>query len=253
MQREAERVEAAFVTECLSDGVSTHRVGSGVAAAAGGDPRHFWTRAFGFDARLTDDEFAGILDFYRGGSALLQLPPWALPPSWHEFRRDLTETTPWLKLGGPIEAIRHSDDTAFSITEIGTGQAHDWASVVAQGFGIAGHLEPVLARSVGRPHARHFVAWDGATAVGAACLYQRGELGYLTTTATLASHRDRGIQSALISRRAKEAAAAGCARLVAETGKPTRDGKNSSFNNLTRAGLEPLYERRNWLLQSDSR
>ncbi|GAA3433956.1 GNAT family N-acetyltransferase [Kutzneria kofuensis] len=252
MRREAERVEAAFVTECLSEGITLRRLAGGVVAEAPDDPGHFWTRAFGFDRQLTDDELLAILDFHQGVGEL-QLAPWALPPSWEEIREanGLVETQPWVKLGCEIGEVRHSDDTAFSITEIGPGRAGDWAAVIASGFGIAAHLVKVLTRSVGRPDARHFVAWDGAQAVGAACLYRQGDLGYLTTAATLASHRNRGIQSALITRRAKEAAADGCRNLVAETGKPAPGRKNSSFGNLTRAGLRPLHERRSF--QSDSR
>jgi GNAT superfamily N-acetyltransferase len=55
--------------------------------------------------------------------------------------------------------------------------------------------------------------------------YRYEDVGCLTTAATLPSHRNRGIQSALISRRAKEAAADGCRRLVAETGKPALAGR----------------------------
>ncbi|EWM17740.1 PE-PGRS family protein [Kutzneria sp. 744] len=252
VNREAECVEAAFVAECLSDGITVRRVGGGVAARAERDPGHFWTRAFGFDRQLTDEELLEILDFHQGAGEL-QLAPWAFPPGWEEIRaaNGLGEAGSWLKLGCEIGAVRHRDDTAFSITEIGPDQAGDWAGVIASGFGLEDHLVETLIRSVGRPDARHFVAWDGATAVGAACLYRQRELGYLTTAATLESHRNRGVQSALISRRAKEAAAEGCSRLVAETGKPLPRAKNSSFNNLARAGLRPLYERRNF--QSDSR
>ncbi|MFC0546093.1 GNAT family N-acetyltransferase [Kutzneria chonburiensis] len=251
MHREAERVEAAFVTECLSEGIVTYRVGGGVVAKATPDPGHFWTRAFAFDRPLTDEEMLSILDFHQGAGEL-QLAPWAFPPGWERIRRShgLIEADPWVKVACDIGQAR-CDDSAFPITEIGAIQADEWAGVIAGGFGLGPHLRPTLAASVGKPGARHFIAWDGAQAVGAACLYQQGELGYLTTTATVASHRGRGIQSALISRRVKEAAAAGCQRLVAETGQPAPGRPNPSFGNLTRAGLRPLHVRRNF--QSDSR
>jgi GNAT superfamily N-acetyltransferase len=252
VHREAERVEAAFVTACLSEGISTYQVAGGVVAKAPRDPGHFWTRAFAFDRQLTDEEMLSILDFHRGAGEL-QLAPWAFPPGWERIRRahGLVEMDPWVKLGCDIDQVRPGADGTLPITEIGPAQAAEWADVIADGFGLGPHLRPTLAASVGKPGARHFLAWDGARAVGAACLYQHGELGYLTTTATRASHRGRGVQSALISRRAKEAAAAGCRRLVAETGQPAPGRPNPSFGNLTRVGLRPRYVRRNF--QSDSR
>jgi GNAT superfamily N-acetyltransferase len=194
----------------------------------------------------------GILDFHQGVGEL-QLAPWAFPSGWERIRlaHGLVEMDPWVKLGCEIGAVRHRHDTESSITEIDAEQARDWADVITSGFGLGEHLTATLAHSVGRPGARHFIAWRGPRAVGAACLYQQGELGYLTTTATLASHRGRGVQSALISRRAKEAAAAGCRRLVAETGLPAPGRPNPSLRNLARAGLRPRYVRRNY--QSDSR
>jgi GNAT superfamily N-acetyltransferase len=252
VHREAERVEAAFVTECLSEGISTYRVGGGVVAKAPPDPGHFWTRAFGFDRPLTDREMLAILDFHQGAGEL-QLAPWAFPPGWERIRRahGLVEMDPWVKLACDADQTRPDADSAFPITEIGPAQADEWAGVIADGFGLGPHLRPTLAASVGKPGARHFIAWDGEQAIGAACLYQNGELGYLTTTATLPSHRGRGVQSALIGRRVKEAAAAGCHRLVAETGQPAPGRPNPSFGNLTRAGLRPQYVRRNF--QSDNR
>jgi GNAT superfamily N-acetyltransferase len=252
VHREAERVEAAFVTECLSEGISTYRVAGGVVAKAPPDPGHFWTRAFAFDRQLTDEELLAILDFHQGAGEL-QLAPWAFPPGWEQIRRahGLVEMEPWVKLGCAVEDARPDDGSAFPITEIGPAQAGEWTDVIARGFGLGPHLRPTLAASVGKPGARHFIAWDGTQAVGAACLYRRGEVAYLTTTATLASRRGRGVQSALISHRAKEAAAAGCRRLVAETGQPGPGRPNPSFGNLTRVGLRPHHIRRNF--QSDSR
>lgn len=251
---QAEQAESKYLKQALSTGpaISTRAIGTGIAFAADNDPSLFWTRAIGFTGQLTDDDLTAILAFYRHRrvpAAMLQLAPWALPPSWPELREAhaLEEGPAWFKLGCEIDDARHLGDTDLPITEVDQDHAAAWAHVVRQGFGIPGHLEPALTHSVGRPGVRHFVAWAGTRAVGAASLFVDGEVGYLTTAATLPSHRNRGVQSALIGRRAREAASAGCRRLVAETGKPLADEHNPSLGNLLRAGLKPLHERRNWI------
>lgn len=250
----AERAEAEFMARSAADnpGVSMIRVGTGVAIATENDASLFWTRSFGFTDRLTRADVGAILDFYqaqRVPTAMLQFAPWVLPPDWPEICavHGLTADTTWVKLGCEMASVVPKGDTDLPITEVSQAQAAKWAAVIRQGFGIPRRLTRALTVPVSRPGMRHFVAWDGNEPVGAACLFVDGEVGYLTTAATLPSHRNRGIQSAMISRRAKEAAAAGCRMLVAETGKPFEHGTNSSLNNLTRAGMQPLYPRRNWL------
>ena len=111
-------------------------------------------------------------------------------------------------------------------------------------------LADMLTAGVACPNFRPFAAWDGDEIVATANLYINGAMASLNTTSTLASHRNRGAQSALIAARVKEAAAAGCRWLCAEVGRPENGEKNQSSNNLIRAGLRPLYDRRNWIWRS---
>jgi hypothetical protein len=125
--------------------------------------------------------------------------------------------------------------------------ADEWASVVLRGFGMPEEgLATMMAASVENPHFRPYAVWDGNDIVGGASLFIYHEVGALNAASTLPSHRNRGAQSALIAIRAREAGAAGCRWLTAETGKPTEDSPNPSLNNLVRAGFQPLYHRRNW-------
>lgn len=68
----------------------------------------------------------------------------------------------------------------------------------------------MLVASLANPNFRPFAAWDGDEIVATANLFIHGEIGSLNTAATLATHRNRGAQSALIAARAKEAAKSGC-------------------------------------------
>ncbi|MBM0203146.1 hypothetical protein JNW90_08570 [Micromonospora sp. STR1s_5] len=83
-------------------------------------------------------------------------------------------------------------------------------------------------------------------------LFLHDEAASLNAAATATGHRGLGAQSALIAARARAAAEAGCRWLFAETGKPAPGQQNPSLNNMLRAGLVPLYERRNWVWRAAS-
>jgi ribosomal protein S18 acetylase RimI-like enzyme len=109
-------------------------------------------------------------------------------------------------------------------------------------FGMPDSLTGLLAGFPGAPDYRGYAAWDGGKMVGVAGLLVHGDIGHLSTAGTLPEYRGRGVQSALIALRAREAAAAGCKWLVTETGA----GPGTSLNNMLRAGFKPLYDPRNW-------
>ncbi|WP_445165450.1 GNAT family N-acetyltransferase [Mycolicibacterium sp. Dal123E01] len=122
----------------------------------------------------------------------------------------------------------------------------DFGGVARSGMPEQG-LADMIAAGLANPHFRPFAAWDGDEIVAAANMFIHGEIASLNTASTLSTHRNRGAQSALIAARAKEAAEAGCRWLCAETGRPEDGETNSSLSNLVRAGLRPLYYRRNWI------
>jgi len=73
-------------------------------------------------------------------------------------------------------------------------------------------------------------------------LYVYGDVGYLCVSATLPEARGRGAQAALISRRWREAAAAGCRHVISTT-----PFGGTSQNNMERAGMHTAHSMGIWL------
>jgi GNAT superfamily N-acetyltransferase len=100
---------------------------------------------------------------------------------------------------------------------------------------------------VGQPGWTAYGAYEGDQLIAAAALLISGEVAEFCGAATLPEHRGKGAQSALLAARAQKAVAEGAKWFSAETGKPDEGEKNSSLNNMTRAGFEIQYDRRNWI------
>ncbi|WP_127502381.1 GNAT family N-acetyltransferase [Actinoplanes solisilvae] len=263
MRFEAELAEAAFMWDYetrMPDparerlGVAGARIGGGVALAMVNDLTSYWSKALGFGVAepFTPAVLDEVLGFYREHGvrqAVLQVVPELLPDGFAELAatRGLERGNPWIKLGGDPAAVT-AGHSGLKIAPVGEQQAEQWANVVLETFGMpAGDLTTMLASTVGREGWRPFAAWDGDRVVAGANLYINGETAALNAAATLPTHRGQGAQSGLIAARAAAAVEAGCRRIVAETWKPAADGHNPSLENLRRAGLEPLYERDNWV------
>ncbi|TKK81171.1 GNAT family N-acetyltransferase [Herbidospora galbida] len=240
-------------------GVTTTRIGGGVALSMRDDPTNFWSKAlgFGFEEPVTHALVDRILDFYRGeGSdgATLQIAPSVLPSNWDDIRtrHHLREGGRIVKLWCPIDVFSPGA-TDLRVGPVTPEDAREWASVVLRGFGMPEKgIAEMLVAGVEHPSTRPFAAWDGDRMVAGANLFLHGEVGSLNTGATLPEYRNRGAQSALLAIRAKEAANAGCRWLVAETGQPAEGQVNPSLNNMIRSGLRPLYTRQNWLWRPDA-
>ncbi|MCM4077993.1 hypothetical protein [Paractinoplanes hotanensis] len=69
----------------------------------------------------------------------------------------------------------------------------------------------------------------------------------LNSGAVLPEFQRRGGQRALVAARLRKACELGCRFVVGETGQPAEGQFNPSYENMLRAGLKPLYVRRNWI------
>lgn len=257
-----EAVEAAVMHQFVSNasppvrsalGIATTRIGGGVVLSVREDVTRFWNKAlgFGFAEPVTADLVDRVLDFYRGEGnpgAVIQIAPSVLPADWAEIcaAREIEAGPVIVKLACRIEDFRPGG-TRLRVGPVEADDVLEMATSVLRGSGLPtdGYAEMVAAGV--RASARPFAVWDGGEMVAAATLFVQGEIGSLNAAATLPGHRNRGAQSALLAARAREAANAGCRWLVAEAEVPAEGGSNPSLNNMQRAGLRPLYHRRNWL------
>ena len=256
MHLRSESAEAEFMYQYESHapeslGVTAARLADGVVLHMRHDPISYWSKALGFTQEVTPVLIAEILDFYRScdaTTAVLQFAPYLLPVSFAELAADLglTEAGSLVKLGCAVDDVK-AGATNLRIGRVAESDAAEWGELILRGMGAPGTpLSEMIANSVANPAFQAFAAWDGDTMVAGGNLLVHGDVGSINTGATLPEYRGRGAQSALIAARAEAARDAGCRWVVAETGLSAPGETNSSFNNLSRAGLRPLYQRRNW-------
>lgn len=156
-------------------------------------------------------------------------PSWG----WMSFRRDTA----------PLPVPR----TSLRLVEVKTPDtATAFARVVRESYGLPPAVDPLLASA----HERGWSCWlalDRDEPAGGAGLYVADGVGYLGLAGTLAGHRGKGAQSALLSERIRRAADLGCDVLVTETGERVEGRPSNSYRNILRAGFEEHAVTPHWL------
>ncbi|GGK67971.1 hypothetical protein Sme01_13110 [Sphaerisporangium melleum] len=244
-------------------GFAALRLGGGVALSVRDDSTLFWNKAlgFGFEEPVTAELIGRIDDFYRlNGTpqATIQLAPAVIPADWDEIRAktNLSAGSTWVKLACDTEVALSRTarglDEGLRVEPVEPAQAAEWSATLNRVFGMDNEIaRSMAAASVGRPGWHPYAVWAGDRIVATATLYVRGDTAQFFAGATVPEVRGRGAQSALIAARVRAAQAAGCRRLVAETGAEGPGEHNPSLHNLRRAGFEVLYERTNWTWRPD--
>jgi GNAT superfamily N-acetyltransferase len=130
------------------------------------------------------------------------------------------------------------------------GEFESWLGVVAEGFAhpdgqeVPSHEQfprEVLARAeqdLAAAGSVRYVALRNDVIVGAASFRVAADVAQLTGAATVPEHRRRGVQTALLSARLADAAAAGCEIAVVAAQPGSR-----SHQNVQRHGFDVLYTR----------
>ncbi|MEV4343582.1 GNAT family N-acetyltransferase [Actinoplanes sp. NPDC049596] len=255
-----ETVEADFMYEygrCAPAdtlGVGLARIGGGALVSMRDDPSRYWSKALGFTAPVTAGLIDEVLDFYReqkNDLAVLQIAPDALPTGWDDIcaTRGLRAGAEMVKLVAQIDDVAPAPATpALRVGPVGPQDVADWARLITTAFGMtAPGLVEMVATAGTASRFQPFGVWIDDTLVAGGQLFITGDVASLNTGATAAEFRGRGAQTALIHARIEAARAAGCRIVVAETGRPSPGQNNPSLNNMRRAGLQPVYARRNWV------
>lgn len=200
---------------------------------------------------LSDSALDQVVAEFReagGSTCWVHLSP-AAPPALREAltarRFTLASRPSWAKvLRGREPAPIVS--TPFAVREVGVEHADAVASVLVAAHEMPPPVLPWNRAMVGRRDWRAFAAFDGDTIVAASFLFQRGERAWLGLGGTLASHRRRGAQGALMARRIDEAIAGGARYIVTETGEPLAGEPNPSLANMLRCGFRKVASRLNY-------
>lgn len=232
-------------------GIRTARYGGATAAAMAGDPTGYWSKSIGlgFDVPLDRAVLTDVLAFFRASgrqSALVAVAPQVLPDDWDAVCAELglTASPSWAKFACPVDEFVPGE-TDLDVRELTAHDTAAWARIIREAFGMTDpDLTPMLRGVFDDPEARVFGAWDGDELVGAGAVHVVGEVASINTGGTLPSHRNRGVQAAILTARHAAAVEAGCRLLAAETGLST---SNPSYRNLVRSGFTHHYDRTNWL------
>lgn len=222
-----------------------------MAAVMAEDPSGYWSKSLGlgFDVRLDGASVSDVVSFFRESgaeSALIAVAPQVVPDDWDAIcaEHGLTATSAWAKFACAVDDFVPGR-TDLDVQELTAQDTGAWARIIREAFGMTDpDLTPMLRGVFDDPEARVFGAWDGGELVGAGAVYFVGEVASINTGGTLPSHRNRGVQSALLTARHSAAVRAGCRLLTAETGLST---SNPSYRNLVRAGFTHHHDRVNWL------
>jgi hypothetical protein len=127
--------------------------------------------------------------------------------------------------------------TDLRIAEIGVEARQTFIDTCLAGFGMPSNFGPSLGAAIGRPGWHHYRGYDGTHPVAVGALFVDGGIGWLGFGATVASHRNRGGQGAIMARRIRDAKALNCLVVHTETGAETPESPNPSYRNMVRTCL----------------
>jgi len=146
----------------------------------------------------------------------------------------------------PIDALVAPRASSVSIRPSPFEEIDLFLDLWARGFALPGFLWTDVKRlreawfSV--PGLERYLAILDGEPIACGALYVRGDVGYLCVSATLPEARGRGAQAALIARRWRDAAAAGCRYVVSTT-----PFGGTSQANMERAGMRSAHSICIWL------
>jgi len=181
----------------------------------------------------------------------MQVSPVAEPKSITEWlkQRGFQMTEPWAKLRrgtGPVKDIDFSPTTIHLLTPADRSTAATWGRIVQTAFEYPPETAEWFAGLVDLARWRAYLAYEGDRPVGAAAMFINGDWASFEIGVVLPEAQHRGIHSALIARRIRDALSAGCKVLSMETSAEKGQGRAQSFRNARRMGFELAYFRENW-------
>ena len=262
LARRIESAECSLVEECTAELARTSTVetfarplAGGIAAFSGPDSPLTKIVGLGFAGAPQDAELAQIEARFAARGAAVQIELSTLTESG--IAESLTARGYALVgfenvLARALDAReRWAERPGIAVERSGEDELEAWIDVVASAFaapeaqGVASHecfphdgLVRVLRGLAGaRGLVRFLARRDGVPAGGASFRVSAG-LAQLCGAGTLASHRRRGVQAALLERRLVEAARSDC-NLAVVTVLPG----SKSQQNVQRLGFELLYAR----------
>ncbi len=146
----------------------------------------------------------------------------------------------------PIEALVPARATVVLVRPSPFEELDLFLELWARGFALPEFLMSDVKRMRAAwfsvPGFERYVALLDGEPIACGGLYVHGDIGYLCVSATLPAARGRGAQAALIARRWRDAAAAGCRHVISTT-----PFGGTSQANMERAGMRTAHSMCIWL------
>ncbi len=201
------------------------------------------------EADETDLERAAAWAAEHGVSACVPLTP-GLPGSERAEEwlrgRGFEPGYAWMKFVRDPHPPRFPEPADIEVVELSAADEEPFGTIAAAGFGMPAWAADFFAHLPGREGWRCYVAKiDGRARACGAMAIEDG-IAEFGIGATLEEARGRGCQTALLHRRIRDAAEAGCHTLLVETGERVPERPSASYRNILRAGFEEAYLRPNW-------
>jgi GNAT superfamily N-acetyltransferase len=205
----------------------------------------------GMGQPATESQVDEIIAFYRDADVFrffIQLSPFAEPQNLPEIlqSKGFQHYNNWVKFCRKIDPLPLAN-SSLRVEQIDVDRAEVFAKLIVSAFEWQVEVKPLITVPVGRPGWKHYLAYDGDRAAACAALFIREEYSTLAFAATLPEYRGLGAQSALIARRFRDAAKAGCRWMFTETAEETLQRPAASFRNMLRQGFEIAYKRPNYI------
>jgi len=261
--REINRVEREFFLDCHAAappdiakdfGISFREAGSVAFQAAPGFPIYPLNRVFGLgtEEAATEDQLDDAIDWLRRNCCpafSIQVAPVAQPPAlddWLAARGFRSGGGGWTKLRrGTTPVVEQPIRSKFEIREVSAGDrdAPALGAIFGAAFGMPPAAQVWISAMVGRPKMRTYLAYDGDTPIGSGALMVSDGWAWVGLGATAPTHRNQGVQSAMLARRIADGIASGVKGFAIEAINPPPGEEHNfpSYRNMLRAGFEVAY------------
>lgn len=153
----------------------------------------------------------------------------------------------WMRLYRAADVPVPDVSCGLEVRPIETHEAGLFGAIVVGGFGWPTEVAELVADTVGRPGWRHYMAFEGEIPVATGAFFLAADLAWMDFAVTMEGKRGKGAQSALVSRRIRDAVALGCRGFVVETAEPTPSNEAPSYRNMRRFGFAAQYARPNYI------
>ena len=261
----AERIERAVLEDlhaAASDdlrqrmGLRLEPIGTAAVSMAVNEPAVVLDRCLGLgvEAPAEEADLAAIVACYKAagvGRYFVQLHAQAQPEqltSW-AAAAGLQRYRAWVSFRHSGERPEPRDST-LTVRRIGREHAADFGRIAAPCFDLGPLGAELVAATVGRPRWHHYMSFDGDRPAGTGVLFVQDGAGWCDWGGTHRDFRRRGGQGVVLRQRVWDALDMGCRDLFTETGEAVEGDPQHSYNNILRAGFEPMEARGNYVIAS---